>query len=542
MGSEKEPRGEKKKEKMGRSNRRRDRGGARRRRRRSGGVEKSKGVEERGVSTGKKEKPAAKGERQRRRRRRARGRGRVVSREEGKSREGGLERKGRQSREGRQRRTSRRGVLRRREVKQGDREKWKRRTNGEYRRRLGRGVVGGVVLLGVGERREIYLGRERRALSTYVRVGYRRGSAYATEAARKYFRVGALASARRVRGRIRRYGETGRLKREERSRRGGRSGTEERGSGTLGRRRRRWVRRFKRGARPVHRWVADVYEGAPTRAGRYLLLVPKRGRRVRSVRRAGRRGTGRGGKERERLRSRVGRGSVRVGGRGRLVQRRWKRYRAYSGRGTVGGRRRGGRRRTEAGRKGRRRTMRMYRVRVLLMWGVLMRREVEERGYKGVKGGRVGEQEKEKRERKYRTELRGRGKENGNRGKSRMRGRMSRAGRPPRVGFGAKRSVRNGLVEKGVEAGEVRYRERAGRYLVLGRVGVYGYVRIVKRMEMESEEGRKVRVGGKIERRKRKMKKEGGRRLGVGTRVRVRGWRNGEGVERWRDRVVRKGR
>lgn len=510
---------------MGRSSRLRDLGGAVRLRRRSGG----RTSKERGQ-----------GERRRRRIRRGLGLGRQVNREEAKERESSQE-KGRKVRESIRRGGARGGLRRRREVKNGDREKRKRRTNGEYRRRLGRGRRGAVVRREVGDRRERYLGLERRALSTYVMVGYRRGSAYATEAGRKYYRVGTRGSCRRLLGRARVYGETGRVKREDR---GSYIRTEstkgERTKESVGRRRMMWVMRFKRGALPVHRWVADIYEGAPSMAGRYLRVVPKRSRRrvrVRRRERKGPRGVGNGVSREMVRRSVCGRGSLVVGSRGRLVNRRWKRYMGYSGISNVGNIRLGGRRRTEEGRKGIRRTLRTYMRMVRRRWGGMRRLGVVRRGHKG-RPERKGS--KERRERKYLTERRGRGKENRRMGMTRTIGRMSRVGRPPRLGFGAKRSVNRARVEEGRRKGESRYRERAGRGRLRGMVGAYGYLRVVKRIRMEE-----VREGeggsctaaplGKV-RRRRKVKKEGARRLGRGSTLVLRGWRNGEGVERRRDR------
>lgn len=229
--------------------------------------------------------------------------------------------------------------------------------------------------------------------------------------------------------------------------------------------------------------------------------------------------------------------------------------------------RRGGRRRTSEGRKGRRRTVRTYMRMVRRRWGGMRRRGVERVNHKGSprgqerrpgenrrsglakqpmlsqrgpnKGASVGPYAlrsprpgKERRERKYLTERRGRGKENGRMARTRTGGRRSRVGRPPRLGFGAKRSVYRGRVENGRELGDGRYRERGGRGLLRGMVGAYGYLRMVKRMRREEgREGERKRV-----RRKRKVKKEGGRRRGRGSRRRGRGWRNGEGVERRRER------
>lgn len=538
-------------ETMGRTSRRRERGGGVRRRRLS-------------VSRTSKKRPH--GERTRRRRRRRRGSSFLVCRTSGHERGiVGNQVPGVERRERRRRGVALGGVRQRREGKQGNREKRTRRIHGDYRRRRGRGIRGAVVRREVSERRERYLGRERRALSTYVRVGYRRGSAYATEAGRKYFRVGARGSTRRVLGRVRVYGETGRRKIVELLQRVGwmSRGGEDLGQGGSSRRRGRgrrvWVRRFKRGSRPVHRWVADVYEGAPTRAGRYRRIVPKRSRRVLLVRRSGlveRAGSG-GWARREVRRVVSGRGTVIVGGRGRRVQRRWKRYLAYSGRGNVGQIRRGGRRRTAEGVKGMRRTFVVYMLLVRRLWGGRRRRTVEKREYGmdrvevgSKKGVGVTTTSKRRRERKYRTERRGRGKESARRTTTRRRGRISRVGRPPRVGFGAKRSVYGARVSKGLETGVGRYVGRAGRGLRIARVGGYGYLRMGKRIRMEvGERSSQVArsrypTGGSVKRTRRKLvrKKEGARRMGVRTLVRVLGWVNGEGRERRRDGRVRERR
>jgi NADH:ubiquinone oxidoreductase subunit 2 (subunit N) len=503
-----------------RTSRVRNRGGALRRRIRS---------------SGRTSKQRAQGEIRRRRTRRMRGMAIAVVLEEVKE----LPTDGRVGRERIRLGGAWAGVAIRREGKNGSREKIKRRTSGDYRRRLIMGRRGAVVRRERGDRRERYLGRERRALSTYVLVGYRRGSAYATEAGRKYFRVGARASTRLVRGIARIYGETGTIRREERGRR-----NQRREEGTnqwqeqLGRRRMRWVRRFKRGSMPVHRWVADIYEGAPTMAGRYLRIVPKRGRRRVRVRRIERVAHSsvptvqtveyKSVELITRRRWVCGRGSVIIGGRGRRVQRRWKRYMAYSGIGNVGNLRRGGRRRTSQGIKGIRRTLRTYMRIVRRRWGGRRRRGVLRRAHEG----RPGRQGAQRRERKYTTERRGRGKENPAMARTRTAGRMSRVGRPPRLGFGAKRSVIRARVEKGRRTGEAQYRERGGRSLRMGMVAAYGYLRRVKRRRMEE-----IREGeGKRSRRQRKVEKEGARRRGRVRRRRTLAWRNGEGVERRRER------
>lgn len=440
------------------------------------------------------------------------------------------------------------------------------RVRGEARRRRSRGQLGAVARREVTERWERYLGRERRSLSTYVRVAYSRGSAYATEAGRKYFRVGALGSTRIVRGRVRIYGETGRIKRPERWRWGeiSRSSSIEISHGR-GRKRRRWVRWFKRGARPIHRWVADIYEGAPSRIGRYRRRVPKRAVSRRRVRRRG--GLSRRGEQASQIRGRRAiraTGTRRIGGRGLAVQRRWKRYRAYSGRSTVGQRRRGGRRRTVQGEKGRRRTLRIYFQRVRRTWGTRRRIRVQIEGFDGRPGkGKIV------REIKYRKDRGGRRKENVAIARRRIAARMSLAGRPPRVGFGAKRAVYGGRVNRsrsnfnssrsnrnirGVTiSNQSRWRTspavRGGLARRRSRVSAYGYLRFAKRRTIE---GRVVNTtvfnlekktqgirGMEQGRLIRKREKSIALRRGLLSRRRALGWLNGEGIERRRDRVVR---
>ena len=153
----------------------------------------------------------------------------------------------------------------------------------EYPVRMRRGTRGRMVMMRANDRRVMYRGRERSGLSMYVLAARRRGSAYSTEAGVKYYVVGVVGSGRRLYGRTRRYGAVGTRNRLERKRREGGEGRKRK----RGRRRVSGARRRKRGAVPRHRWVADVYEGAPSGAGRYFAVVPKRARRVRRVRRGG---------------------------------------------------------------------------------------------------------------------------------------------------------------------------------------------------------------------------------------------------------------
>ncbi len=109
----------------------------------------------------------------------------------------------------------------------------------------------------------LYLGLEILALSTYVMVALNRDSAVSTEAAMKYFILGALASGLLLYGISMIYGATGSLdvakvsKAIEFSRANDPLITFGLVFVVAG-------LAFKLGAVPFHMWVPDVYEGAPT--------------------------------------------------------------------------------------------------------------------------------------------------------------------------------------------------------------------------------------------------------------------------------------
>ncbi|MCC7286629.1 MAG: NADH-quinone oxidoreductase subunit NuoN [Burkholderiaceae bacterium] len=109
----------------------------------------------------------------------------------------------------------------------------------------------------------VYLGLELMSLSLYALVALRRDHAVATEAAMKYFVLGALASGFLLYGLSMMYGATGTLNIPDAfsAINTGRINKEVLGFGLvfvvagLG---------FKLGAVPFHMWVPDVYHGAPT--------------------------------------------------------------------------------------------------------------------------------------------------------------------------------------------------------------------------------------------------------------------------------------
>jgi NADH-quinone oxidoreductase subunit N len=121
----------------------------------------------------------------------------------------------------------------------------------------------------------IYLGLELQALSLYALVALRRDDARASEAAMKYFVLGALASGFLLYGMSMLYGGSGTLDINELARRVATGQVASRLSLVLG------VvfviagLAFKLGAVPFHMWVPDVYHGAPTPVTLLIGSAPK---------------------------------------------------------------------------------------------------------------------------------------------------------------------------------------------------------------------------------------------------------------------------
>lgn len=120
----------------------------------------------------------------------------------------------------------------------------------------------------------LYLGLETMSLSLYALVALRRDNAIATEAAMKYFVLGALASGFLLYGMSMLYGATGSLdlgevfaaiSKGDINRQVLVFGVVFIVSGLA----------FKLGAVPFHMWVPDVYHGAPTAATLLIAGAPK---------------------------------------------------------------------------------------------------------------------------------------------------------------------------------------------------------------------------------------------------------------------------
>jgi len=135
-------------------------------------------------------------------------------------------------------------------------------------------VLGMMVLVSAHSLLTVYLGLELLSLSLYAMVALNRESSVASEAAMKYFVLGALASGMLLYGMSLVYGVTGSLEladvREHVAALQSRNLVLVTGLvfvvvGIA----------FKLGAVPFHMWVPDVYEGAPTSVTLFIGTAPK---------------------------------------------------------------------------------------------------------------------------------------------------------------------------------------------------------------------------------------------------------------------------
>ncbi len=135
-------------------------------------------------------------------------------------------------------------------------------------------VLGMMIMASAASLLSVYLGLELLSLSLYAMVAMQRDSETASEAAMKYFILGALASGMLLYGISMIYGLTGHLQLSEIAT----AVTDES------------IERsylvfatifliigmaFKLGAAPFHMWVPDVYQGAPTSVTLFISTAPK---------------------------------------------------------------------------------------------------------------------------------------------------------------------------------------------------------------------------------------------------------------------------
>ncbi len=135
-------------------------------------------------------------------------------------------------------------------------------------------VLGMLIMCSAYSFLTIYLGLELLSLALYAMVAMQKDSSQATEAAMKYFVMGALASGLLLYGISMVYGATGSIQILEIANREGLSSTQQMVElfglvfilvGLL----------FKFGAVPFHMWVPDVYQGASTNMTLFIASAPK---------------------------------------------------------------------------------------------------------------------------------------------------------------------------------------------------------------------------------------------------------------------------
>jgi NADH-quinone oxidoreductase subunit N len=136
-------------------------------------------------------------------------------------------------------------------------------------------VLGMMVMVSAYSFLTVYLGLELLSLSLYAMVAFNRDSRQASEAAMKYFVLGALASGMLLYGMSMIYGVTGSLDLMEVSNHLIRSAGDMSVPLIFGLAFIVVGLGFKLGAVPFHMWVPDVYEGAPAPVTLFLGTAPK---------------------------------------------------------------------------------------------------------------------------------------------------------------------------------------------------------------------------------------------------------------------------
>ncbi|EQD68602.1 NADH dehydrogenase subunit N [mine drainage metagenome] len=147
---------------------------------------------------------------------------------------------------------------------------------GEFHTLMLFGLLGIMLLVSAGNLVMVYLGVELVTLSSYALVALDRDSPRSTEAAMKYFVLGALASGLLLYGMSMLYGATGTLDL---------AGI----ASTLPFTPHHTLAvfglvflitgiAFKFGAAPFHMWLPDVYEGSPTPVTAFVASAPNAGR------------------------------------------------------------------------------------------------------------------------------------------------------------------------------------------------------------------------------------------------------------------------
>ncbi len=134
------------------------------------------------------------------------------------------------------------------------------------------GMLGMMIMISAHSLLTLYLGLELLSLSLYALVAMQRDSARASEAAMKYFVLGAIASGMLLYGMSMIYGVTGTLDLDGIA---SRTATADPVLLAFGLVFLLVGTAFKLGAVPFHMWVPDVYHGAPTAVTLYIGSAPK---------------------------------------------------------------------------------------------------------------------------------------------------------------------------------------------------------------------------------------------------------------------------
>jgi len=135
-------------------------------------------------------------------------------------------------------------------------------------------TLGMMVMISANSLLVLYLGLELMSLCLYSLIALNRDSSVSTEAAMKYFVLGALASGLLLYGMSMLYGATGTLNIEQIAQLIG-AGKANRVAVVFGLVFVVAGVSFKLGVVPFHMWIPDVYDGAPTAMTLFLGAAPK---------------------------------------------------------------------------------------------------------------------------------------------------------------------------------------------------------------------------------------------------------------------------
>jgi NADH-quinone oxidoreductase subunit N len=136
-------------------------------------------------------------------------------------------------------------------------------------------LLGMMVMISASHFLTLYLGLELLSLSLYALVALQRDSAVATEAAMKYFVLGALASGMLLYGMSMLYGVAGGLELTQVAAAIAHGGGDHRTVLVFGLVFVVAGLAFKLGVVPFHMWIPDVYQGAPTAVTLFIGSAPK---------------------------------------------------------------------------------------------------------------------------------------------------------------------------------------------------------------------------------------------------------------------------